>query len=126
MGPIARFVDFAGLSEYIGWPEASTSITRKSYHMHLQNNLVTLKDKYQQIEKQREQLVSEREAVLQNLREINTQLQSEAEKYVTVIERERNDFMEQFPEIERLGKALVANFQEGIDPQQQLNNYQDF
>ena len=103
---LTKIIDMAGLAKFKGGEEVIERVSKVSYKSDMENNIKRLSERYQLLEAQRNQLIYNRQAILSKLLEVTQDIQGEAQAIVEVIEQDRKDLFERFPDLTHIAESL--------------------
>ncbi len=120
---VGQIIDFAGIADY-SKKEPSVEIVRKQSQVRLQNKLGELKKFHKEIQEKRIELIRKRGEILKQIKEVNGHLQEEAATFAEIIEKEREAFLNEFPELDKFQKDIVE-FKNISDQDLRAKKYQE-
>ena len=120
---VSQIIDFAGIAEY-SKKEPSVEIIKKQSQVRLQNRLGELSKFHKEIQEKRIELIRKRREILTKIKEVNGRLEEEAATFAEIIDKEREAFLDEFPELEKFHKEIVE-FKNISDEDLRIKKYQE-
>ena len=120
---VSQIIDFAGIAEY-SKKAPSVETIRKQSQVRLQNRLGELSKFHKEIQEKRAELIYKRREILKKIKEVNEHLEEEASTFAEIIDKEREAFLNEFPELEKFHKEIVE-FKNINDQDLRIKKYQE-
>ena len=111
-GPVSQLIDFVRFGKYAEDGGSTTKTRADEEPVDIHEHLLRLRDTYDSLYKERDDLVRKRQEILAELFTLNNQLLEEARTYAEVLAEEQYQFLSEFPELKEIAVQMARAYTE--------------